>query len=522
MNDLQVQGNLQSLRMTITAFASRFKGTIRAAFRRRNVSPTYEGNSPLLRSVIERALVNTLGEPERDTTWRVGSTFVLVRYQHHVDDLRIEEQRERMANATVIQAGFRGFRAKCMSLERNPCVAILARRWRELARMTAADKEAADYEQLWRDNPEIAQREEHERSLHFRRQLKTKQRIDFLAASRIQGLMRGVRTRKTFPSFKATRLLTKALLEPSEALLESAIMSVRHVLSPSKKLRQKEAKARECLISFQGEAFVQHRVESAVRSENVMMLQDACRLVEECGGATACSTIYHDAVDKMHVLQSRRATLATLRRELDASASIPELLRRADAIVKALQLAEQYGLNEDNMVREAKARLARVDGLLRQRDEMRRAVECCDFAVMHEQLRARKKGARVYGNNFLAIESCAVKRMLEMHAREQSMAADDEMRFVSENDSCHSERDLFGSAWGSRTAHLPMFLRSLLEKVHGAVDAGEYKWQQTRLQKAVPDPRRREHYNHLFKWVVAFATWRYEGGDLSNTLIARK
>ena len=141
---------------------------------------------------------------------------------------------------------------------------------------------------------------------------------------------------------------------------------------------------------------------------------------------------------------------------------------------------------------------------------MRAAVESCDFVAMNALMEEQAKVARMYGAGIFGEEMRAMTRMNEMHQREVAIGAmthhDDAVGEISKY-----ERKLFGRAWGSSSAHLPLFMFSLLDKIHRSRDVDEVAFDtaQRRLELVTSDPERRNHFHRLFKWVVAFATWKY-------------
>jgi hypothetical protein len=167
-------------------------------------------------------------------------------------------------------------------------------------------------------------------------------------------------------------------------------------------------------------------------------------------------------------------------------------------------------------VQEGYRRLTRIEGLIAKRNEMRSAVEACDFKRMKSLMKTSDRLVRMYGADLFEEEMHAMKRMNDMHERElvigQHTHHEDAM-----GEGSQYERVLYGKAWGADSAHLPLFIYSLLGRVHRYrdVDDAAFKTACERLVVVAPDVDRRNHYTRLFKWVVAFATWKYRDHTLN-------
>jgi len=190
-----------------------------------------------------------------------------------------------------------------------------------------------------------------------------------------------------------------------------------------------------------------------------------------------------------------------------------------DSLQPLLKQATDLGLAGEYAVQDAALRLKHVQSLIELRDRIRMAVELCSPSKMKSSMAERARLVRLYGPDLLLEEEKAVlglMRMLSYQHRIDStqlnantislrsasivMAHDKSMSQEQESSIGAQEGDVF----------LPPFVHQLLERLRLLTlsSSEEYKAAMEKWTKAVPDELRRAFYMRIYKWVVAFATWR--------------
>ena len=313
--------------------------------------------------------------------------------------------------------------------------------------------------------------------------------------------------------------------------------------------------AKEVLLEVQGETYMSSQLQTAINTQSVSILKDAL--------ATAHSlkmdylSEYAEAAALVDDLVHERSVLTTISETLSKCTTVPKLLDRVDEIHECIRGATRLGLSGEYAVHNAAMRLGKIKVLIELRDKMRFAVEIASVIKMEAALAERAKHVRIFGEELLTEELVAVQGLLKMFRYEEQlkhMASEK----VGEDNEGSPEDD--GMAAGESTpasppapaptdsattpkekgrktvlfdakqdkvfqsdedylfrqevptapdARLPPTLRHMLEEMRNAVTSAELQLAGDRLAVLVPSAERRRAVLSAFKWVVAFATWRY-------------
>lgn len=135
----------------------------------------------------------------------------------------------------------------------------------------------------------------------------------------------------------------------------------------------------------------------------------------------------------------------------------------------------------------------------------------------------RAKLLRIYGDELCAEEAAAVEGMFRMLNYQQHVEALGPAAAADEEESRDAPAvtlsninafDLGGGDTGGSTheyadVFLPPFVRKPLDDMRGAQGDQEMALVIDSFVRLVPDEAKRRFYARIFKWVVAFATWKY-------------
>jgi hypothetical protein len=145
-----------------------------------------------------------------------------------------------------------------------------------------------------------------------------------------------------------------------------------------------------------------------------------------------------------------------------------------------------------------------------------------DFSAMVE----RNKQVRIFGPELCAEEAIAVFGMVRMSLYENQISSEfrtDTMLFERDSDKSNSALNQSPTSPPSPPSspvttqvradsddiRLPPFVREVLEHMRDSKTLEEFNEVVGQLVTLVPSESERRAYVRVYKWVVAFATWRY-------------
>lgn len=465
--------------------------------------------------------------------------------------------------------------------------------------MEDEDRLSTAVEDLIKSDLEEQARMEEKRQERIRQERDRKMRHWNRCMTKIQKIVRGKLTRTKAKIHKANVHLERAVSERSEVKLSKAIVMTETMGIKNKDIRERLQAAKMLLTTVQGENYVREQLNDAILARSDEMIKEAIQFAHDSGMEyldeyKAAQQSFSKEIKRRHVLQH-------LELLLEKCNSIPNLVKLADKLVELVTTATTLNLAGEYFVQDARNRLARVQYLVKVRDNIRKAVELCSVSMMRTAMEERHKLLKIYGPHFCEEEAIAVVRMLQMisheteiqstvaavveakQGQEQTHKDDDGTDDDNENQPENPESD--GPAGheaerlikagensddatkegfdhgdegeenskrekpfdeteqllelsknlqeagrhrksGDETSHrppekaassgsgtdvrLPPFVRSQLDRIRDAQTADDLLVAEQKLNVLVPSETRRKNYIRAFKWIVSFATWKYE------------
>ena len=266
--------------------------------------------------------------------------------------------------------------------------------------------------------------------------------------------------------------------------------------------------------------------------------------------------VLHDAKAMLSDRLHERTVLSAITDELSKCVTIPKLVARVDKINEMLQQATKLGLEGDYVISNAAVRINKISNLIVLRNKLRYSVEIASLSKMEAAMNARQSYAKLFGDELFEEEVIAVngiRKMMQYEAQLNQMTisndtdsssmpvdmvtADKESEYVDGGDtkgilsSAANKKVKFTVLFNESTskqndnyqddifhddieisapdARLPPTLRHMLDEMRYARTPEELQIAVDRFTVLVPNANQRKSYLTAFKWVVAFATWRY-------------
>jgi hypothetical protein len=314
------------------------------------------------------------------------------------------------------------------------------------------------------------------------------------------------------------KMFELALTRRDEVKLRRAILmpSVMGVTSRLIKIYQHSAK--NLVLEVLSEAYVVNQLQEAITIGSVEILRDAIRLAEE--SHMPYLTPLREARAKLENVLLLKSTLSAMHGVLSKCVTVPKLLAQVDFLQYQVEEATSMGLAGEAQVQQAAFRISKIRNLIALRDRIRFAVEICSPSKMKGAMAERSKLLRIYGEELCAEEAVAVEGMFRMLNYQQSVeslgAADEEARDLVTPVTLGNINsfDVGGGETGGAVheysdVFLPPFVRKPLDDMRGVQCEAEMHAAIDSFVRLVPDEAKRKFYVRIFKWVVAFATWKY-------------
>jgi myosin heavy subunit len=458
---------------------------------------------------------NENGAPRQ---WFVGTSRIFIRSQQF--RYMIESLREKKVSiyAVPIQKLARGFVARrrfirivAPHLANKEADRKLARR--EIQEMEREDALAMSLEMIVRNDKELQAKLAQARLDRIVAEAQKQKMRMKNAATAIQRIFRGKFYRIRGKVFMCEELFARAFEFRDEETLKRALVMPALLGVTSKLIKMYQHDAKDLILEVLHETHVKNELAFAIRSGTVELLEQAIAL------AVGNKVLQHlpivrEARAALNELNQRRSVLSVLEGVLSRCVTVPALLSRVDKIRSLVQQCTELGLGGEYLVTDANIRLKRIATLIAVRDKIRFAVEICSANDIKSAMHERAKLLKIYGPDFCAEEIVAVAGMEKMFLHEQQMVLYRKQRaeMAEAEDFPAEEMKLTSDAGLEKEGsdiRLPPWVLQQLELMRNAVNERELNKAMDDFAVLVPAQDIRGEYVRMFKWVVAFATWRF-------------
>jgi len=260
--------------------------------------------------------------------------------------------------------------------------------------------------------------------------------------------------------------------------------------------------------------YVMDKLNQSIKMMNVEMLIEAINMAK--GTILENTTMFKNAQTILENEQRKSMLLLNIENELYKSTSIPKLLSRVDRLLELVNEALSHGLGAERVVSDTLAHLQSIQTLIQLRNKIRISVELCSEKEMESAMNEREKLLKIYGSDLCAEEADAVNSMRKMISFERISYKNKESRDGGgkEGEGEGEERDSNSNSDGDDTdIKLPMFVCKQLELMRNSKNNVELEEATRNFTILVPNNATRRCYIRAFKWVVAFAFWKFPKRD---------
>jgi len=375
----------------------------------------------------------------------------------------------------------------------------------------------------------------------IRAETERKRVLELNAATLIQRIYRGTYTRNKGRIYMCETMLERALSRRDELMINRAMVLPALFGVTSKLIKVYISSAKKLILEVLAEAHCANELKEAMLIGSVPLLKDAIKRAEES------KMVYlpelRDAKRALREALHLRNIVTSIQTVLVKCVTVPKLIQHADELEQMLEIATDLDLAGEYIVQDAALRLNRVRNLIQLRDRIRFAVETCSPSKMMSTATERAKLLRIYGPELFSEEARAVEGMFRMLNYQQSVdgsmlypeGAEDnhdlshgdsnlddtgisaqDFRNIM-NESMNSQKNAKDDkAMEGKDILLPTFVRKALQEMLLASDAESLEAGRASLLRLEPDAVRRRFYTRIFKWVVAYASWKF--GGVRNSL----
>ena len=260
--------------------------------------------------------------------------------------------------------------------------------------------------------------------------------------------------------------------------------------------------------------YVMDKLNQSIKMMNVEMLIEAINMAK--GTILENTTMFKNAQTILENEQRKSMLLLNIENELYKSTSIPKLLSRVDRLLELVNEALSHGLGAERVVSDTLAHLQSIQTLIQLRNKIRISVELCSEKEMESAMNEREKLLKIYGSDLCAEEADAVYSMRKMISFERISYKNKESRDgggkegEGEGEGEGEERDSNSNSNGDdNDIKLPMFVCKQLELMRNSKNNVELEEATRNFTILVPNNATRRCYIRAFKWVVAFAFWKF-------------
>ena len=263
--------------------------------------------------------------------------------------------------------------------------------------------------------------------------------------------------------------------------------------------------------------YVMDKLNQSIKMMNVEMLIEAINMAK--GTILENTTMFKNAQTILENEQRKSMLLLNIENELYKSTSIPKLLSRVDRLLELVNEALSHGLGAERVVSDTLAHLQSIQTLIQLRNKIRISVELCSEKEMESAMSEREKLLKIYGSDLCAEEADAVNSMRKMISFERISYKNKESRDgggkEGEGEGEGEERDsnVSNSNGDDTDIKLPMFVCKQLELMRSSKSNVELEEATRNFTILVPNNATRRCYIRAFKWVVAFAFWKFPKRD---------
>jgi hypothetical protein len=206
--------------------------------------------------------------------------------------------------------------------------------------------------------------------------------------------------------------------------------------------------------------------------------------------------------------QKKSFLLMNIENEISKSTSIPKLLGRVDRLLELVNEALSHGLGAEKVVVDTLAHLHSIQTLIQLRNKIRISVELCSEKEMEIAMNEREKLLKVFGSDLCAEEADAVNSMRKMIIFER--------KSHKNKDSSDDKGGLDENNQEDTDIKLPMFVCKQLELMRNSNSTFELEEATKNFSILVPNAAIRRSYTRAFKWVVAFAFWKFPKNNITE------
>ena len=305
----------------------------------------------------------------------------------------------------------------------------------------------------------------------------------------------------------------------------------------SRKILTLMATARSVIMDTLAESYLRQALQDALTCGSDVLLRDATDKAESSTSSTSTSiaTLLREARDALSDQSRLKATLGNLTQDLLLATTVPKLLERVDSIRIHILEAKNLGLGGEAAVAEAVMRLGKIKSLVALRDKMRAGVEICSLSLMdrlvlqffffspsatdfvslffdHSAMQERERLIPLFGSELLEIEARSVVEMRRMLSYLHQIR-DSTTLSTSGKEGGDGDDNFSGGGAGGADRMLPRYVSQALEKLREAdskQNSGELEEAMNHFATIIPNESVRRKYRRIFKWVVAYAPWKFD------------
>lgn len=402
--------------------------------------------------------------------------------------------------------------------------------------MSSEDDLSREIEKLWKNDRALQTRLATARTQRQREEKERQAKRLYQASQMIQARLRGCLTRRKIRPMLCELWLEQALSSRDEELIRRALDRPRQWNVSSKLINHYRKAAKQLILEVMHESFVDGELRQSCSVRSLPLIKEAISLAEE--NRMTYLPAYDMTKKTMEQMLRNREVLTILSDELAKCNSVPLLIARTDVIRFLVMEATRRGLGGETTVRDALQRLQAIQRPYEQRQQLRHALEICAPAKLLRLLRARRREVKVFGEAFLQQESTAAENMLNMLRYQQTLLGIEDSNDDTSNSSSKRQMNMHEIYWvmicgrdpvdlpdfetsiltssnihddiGGEDIYLPRFVRDPLHRMKAATSNKERQAALTEFESLVPSVFQRKFYLRLFKWTVAFSTWRTE------------
>lgn len=297
-------------------------------------------------------------------------------------------------------------------------------------------------------------------------------------------------------------------------MLQRAILKSNDYNLQTRVIKSYKEDARKLISNMMSESYVADQLTDAIKSGSINLLKSAISLAVSSN--MPLHNLISEAKDTLSYEIQLKTILINIESILELCTSIPVLVSSVDKLREYVKLAMNMGLKQEKVVYEAILRMNKIRNLIDVRDRLRHAVEVCSIKSMDKALAERNKLVLIYGNDFLLDEVKAIEGIKKMYLYESQLGVTT-VNVCDNNDKISTmDNQIANDSSGADDIDLPIFVKNQLETLKNSKTPEEFTYASNMLNTLIPQEASRRKYMRLFKWVVAYAFWKYDRNYFSQ------